>query len=409
MKHSSLKYFYFWFRIFWNLSWVLALIWTVGCGRSPLVDPTEAMRRVDAPELSDDLDLGQLFLAIEREIRFLAHNASVTEFRFGPDLYSKKEYLAGLAHFVALGRSAPDRNAFYSQVKSEFAFYEVYGRKKWGEVFITSYFEPLISGSLKKTAKYSQPLYATPPGIMSLDLALFDPRFSDERKMRVRRAGRDLLPFYTREEIDSKNALKGKGLELVWVDPLDGYFLQVQGSGTISMGKGITMRLNYSDKNGAPYEGIGKFVKQYLPPEQVNMHTIEAFLRRTPKEAMQRFMNLNPSYVFFKKTKETALTSLGVEATDGRTIATDKKFFPKGAIAFLSFEKPVFTSKVALLPERVENTARFVLDQDIGGAITGGGRVDLFWGRGEEAKLYAGSMKNQGRLYYLAPKRVVKK
>lgn len=384
-----------------------AEMFLASCGRTPLKDPADAMRKVKAPELADDLDLEQLFKAIESEIRLLARNSSISSLRFGTELYSKQEYLAGLKRFVELGRRTLDRNAFFSQVKKEFEFYEVYGQKEWGDTFITSYYEPMIPGSLKKSSRFSQPLYAAPPGILSLDLALFDSKLVDERKMRARKEGRNLVPFYTREEIDLKNALRGKGLELAWVDPIDGYFLQVQGSGTVDLGNGNKVRLNYSDKNGAPYEGIGKFIKQFLPPGQVNMHTIEVFLRSLSKEEMQRYLNLNPSYVFFKKTKESALTFMGAEATDGRTIATDKKFFPKGAVGFLIFEKPVFASKQDLLPERLERTSRFVLDQDVGGAITGGGRVDLFWGRGDEAKHIAGAMKNSGKLYYLAPKRPV--
>jgi membrane-bound lytic murein transglycosylase A len=115
-------------------------------------------------------------------------------------------------------------------------------------------------------------------------------------------------------------------------------------------------------------------------------------------------LNRNPSYVFFREGGESAVTFLGVSASDGRTIATDPAFFSKGALAFLIFDRPVFDDDQALVPARTERVSRFVLDQDIGGAITGPGRADLFWGRGKTAGRMAGAVKSTGRLYYLGPR-----
>src|SRR5690606_20192400 len=152
------------------------------------------------------------------------------------------------------------------------------------------------------------------------------------------------------------------------------------------------------------YEPVGKFLRDRLAPEDLNLHGIEAYLRSLPPKELQDYLNRNPSYVFFQKLDRSALTYLGIPATDGRTIATDRRYFPKGALAFLSFDKPRFDPPDSLrVAEEGEPVSRFVLDQDIGGAITGGGRVDLFWGRGPEAKKFAGVMKTTGRLLYLVP------
>lgn len=142
-----------------------------------------------------------------------------------------------------------------------------------------------------------------------------------------------------------------------------------------------------------------------LLPECYTRPTIEAALRRLSPDELRKRLIRNPSYVFFTPSEVSARTFLGLPATAGRTIATDPRFFPKGALALISFPKPVFEAATSELPERTAPVTRFVLDQDTGGAITGGGRVDLFWGRGEEAKRYAGVIKTRGRLVYLAPRR----
>lgn len=362
------------------------------------------MRVASAPEILDDLPLEPLLAAVENEIRFLEDQSSLRPFIFGPRAVSKADYLKGLKRFVELGRTSPSVEHFYASVRENFDFYEVYGDKEWGDVFITSYFEPWIKGSTRRKAPYTQPLYRAPDDLVSLDLGEFDAKFSGERKLRGRIVGKKFVPYFNREEIDTRAALKGKRLEICWVDPIDAFFLHTQGSGMVSLDNGKTLRVNYADKNGHLYEQLSKYLKDKIPLEQMNMHTIEIFLRSLPPGELQKYLNLNPSYVFFQPLDQSALTYMGVPATDGRTIATDPKFFPKGALAFLMFDKPRFDDPASPLPSASEPSSRFVLDQDIGGAITGGGRLDLFWGRGEEAKRFAGAMKARGRLYYLVPK-----
>jgi membrane-bound lytic murein transglycosylase A len=385
------------------LSALLAFV--ASCARGPLRGPENAMRKASVPDIVDDLPLTSMLAGINDQIAYIEKSHGYSRFVFGEDVYSKEEYLAGLRRFAELIKRAPDLDTFKKSVEKEFHFYEVYGQKNWGDVFITSYFEPLIQGSLKKTKQRSQPLYKAPDDLISLDLSTFDPRFSKEKKLRGRIVGKSFVPYFSREEIDAKQSLKGKNLEICWVDPVDAFFLQIQGSGTVELPGGKRLRLNYAEKNGHSYESVGRFLKPYIPEDQLNLHTIEAYLRKMPPEEIQRYFNMNPSYVFFQVLEESALTYMGVPATDGRTIATDSKYFPKGAIGFLQFEKPVFDSPSSVVPAKAEPAGRFVLDQDIGGAIQGGGRVDLFWGRGAEAKLYAGAIKSPGKLYYLAPKK----
>jgi membrane-bound lytic murein transglycosylase A len=141
-----------------------------------------------------------------------------------------------------------------------------------------------------------------------------------------------------------------------------------------------------------------------IPPERMNMHTIEAHLRSLAAPALYALLEKNPRYVFFKpRVGPGPATSFGVAAVDGRTIATDRAFFPKGALAFLVSEQPRFAAPDSVEVVGWERLRRFVLDQDTGGSIRGA-RVDLFWGRGADARRYAGVMKQRGHLYYLLPR-----
>jgi membrane-bound lytic murein transglycosylase A len=288
-----------------------------------------------------------------------------------------------------------DWQALQRKIESRFDYFESYGEKN-GEAFITSYFEPWILGSSQPTSEYPQPLYARPQDLLILDLKPFDPKYKSDRVLRGRIEGKNILPYFSREDIDTHLALKGRKLELAWVNPIDAFFIQIQGSGVVHFSNGRKLILNYSDRNGHPYFPLGKILKEQgrLSPDQLNLRGIENYLLSLSPADLQTTLNQNPSYVFFEKSNQSATTSFGLPAVDGRTIATDSRLYSKGSIALLTFTRP----------GEKEAITRLVLDQDTGGAITGAGRVDLFWGRGDQAKYIAGEMKSSGRLIYLVPK-----
>ena len=157
-------------------------------------------------------------------------------------------------------------------------------------------------------------------------------------------------------------------------------------------------------KNGYSYVAIGKFLLDQIPIEKMSLQSIETYLRSISKKEMQKILNKNPSYVFFRELDTKSITYLGTEVIPGRTIATDHGYFPKGALAFLEYEKPIFT-KESVEPKEWVPSKRFVIDQDTGGAIRGPDRLDLYWGKGEKSKQVAGFMRNYGRLYYILPKK----
>lgn len=372
------------------------------CVRGAIPGPELALRPVSrVPSLEDDLGLPDFKKALQKNIAFLEKSDGLRLLRFGKEVFAKPDYLDFLKSLAAAISKAKSEEEALKSVSQMAQFYEVYGSKKWGQVFVTGYFEPVIHGSAHRTERYSQALYRAPSDLLRVNLAKFSEKFSSERAYRGRTHKNEILPYYSRTEIDRNDALKGKNLEICWVDPIDAFFLHIQGSGTVRLTNGKEIVLNYAEKNGAEYQPIGKFLKDKIN-SPITMQGIEAYLRTLSPSERNRYLDMNPSYVFFRTSKEHAKAQIGIEAVPGRSIAVDRKYFPKGALGFLAFPKPL-TNEQGGAVGTVES-GRFVFDHDTGGAITGPGRVDLFVGRGDEAKASAGALSGVGTLYYLGPK-----
>jgi len=391
----------------------------------PLRDKTQSLRPADEIEIQDSLPIETLTSAIKQNVEYLEKNFTDDFFRMGAYQVSKANLLSSqreLLNFI----NSNGGSKLSDYIKNNFDFLEVYGDGSWSQVFVTSYFDPVIQGSKKPTKTFTQPLYRLPSDLVTIDLNQFFERFPnlaiknvEEQKSNTPILRGRLLspaqegelsrvvPYFNREEIDSAKRLEGKKLEIVWVDPIDSFFLQIQGSGRIKLPNGKEIRVGYAGQNGYKYEAIGKFLKDKIPLEEMTLHTIESYLRGLAPEETQKILNQNPSYVFFRELDSKSITHLGTEVVPGRTIATDHRFFPKGALAYLDVETPVFDDEKSLKPARFESKPRLVIDQDTGGAIRGGGRVDLYWGEGPEAKRNAGVMKQVGKLFYLIPKGVI--
>lgn len=332
---------------------------------------------VAPPELDDDLPLAPLLDAVEAHAVVLERSSRVAELRFGARVVGKAEYVATLRRFVAAGRAAASPRELWEAVRRDFQFYVARFEKP---LLVTSYYEPILDGAHAPSARFSQALYRPPPDAPT--------------------------PGYTRAEIDSGHKLAGRGLELCWVDPFDAFVLQTEGSGKVRFADGSTVALDVAGSNGHAHARLAPFLAGAIPPARMNMHTIEAYLRGLPVDEMRRILEKNPRYIFFRpRAGAGAATWLGAIATDGRSIAADPAFVPKGALAFLVTTQPRFDASDAAVPRTFVPLRRFVLDEDTGSGIKGA-RVDLFWGTGAEARLYAGAMKQQGEIYYLAPREV---
>jgi membrane-bound lytic murein transglycosylase A len=288
--------------------------------------------------------------------------------------------------------------------ESQFLPYRVANDDGSVQGLATGYYEPLLRGSRRKEGPYRFPIYAPPEDLLTVDLAQINPSLKHLR-LRGRLQGRRVVPYYERAEIESGlPALAGK--ELLWVDdPVDLFFLQIQGSGRIRLATGELVRVGYADQNGQPYQSIGRYLVEHgeLKLEQASMQGIKAWAAANPGK-LKALLDRNPSYVFFRELPPTApgpgaadegpLGALGVALTPGRSIAVDPRFIPLGAPVFLATSWP--GSEQAL--------ARLVLAQDSGGAIRGPVRADYFWGFGEAAGAQAGRMRQSARMWVLLPR-----
>jgi membrane-bound lytic murein transglycosylase A len=367
----------------------------------------------------DDLQFQNLREALEKTLtRFNDSGASPEPLHFGSRTVARTVYVEALKSLLVALQDDPSGATFLTELDRRFVTYEVFGEKAWGDVLVTGYFVPQLRGSTVRTEAFSEPLYEPPADLVPVRLMDFEKAYgpyratgSDQRpyegvlRARLVQATPIVLePYWTRAEIN-KNQSKIKSQVLAWVDPIDAFFLHTQGSGRVQFVNGPRagqeIRVGYANQNGFPYVSIGKNLFDKIPREQMSKQRIESYLRSLPKEQAAALMEQNPSYIFFQKLKGDALTSFGTEVTAGRTIATDGKYFPKGALAFLQFEKPQFANDGSV---QFQTATRFVLDQDTGGAIKGPGRVDLFMGLGTMADQASGVMRHRGHLYYLVPR-----
>lgn len=270
---------------------------------------------------------------------------------------------------------------------------------------VTGYYEPLLTGSRTPRDPYKVPLYGRPDDLLVVDLGSLYPELENKR-VRGRVVGHRVVPYASREEIErNPAAMPAKPLAYV-SDPVEAFFLEIQGSGRIALDDGTVLRLNYADQNGHPYRSVAAVLieRGELTRERASMQAIRSWVQAHPDE-MRALLDSNPSYVFFREVPAPApgsldaaidgpQGSLGVPLLAKRTIAVDARFIPLGTPVWLATTRP-------LSDEPLE---RLVMAQDTGGAIRGPVRADFFWGFGAEAGSEAGRMRQGGRMWILWPK-----
>lgn len=235
----------------------------------------------------------------------------------------------------------------------------------------TGYYEPVLQGSPTRTGRFQYPIYRRPPEL------------------------RDGMTWHDRATIEN-GILRGRGLELAWLDdPVDVFFLHIQGSGRVQMPDGRVMRVGYAGRNGHAYRSIGAVLvaRGALSADSLSAQSIAAWVRANPRAGAQ-VLNQNPSYIFFRKLALDAdqgpIGAMGRSITPLRSVAVDPAFVPLGT--------PVWVEKSGADPLH-----RLMVAQDTGGAIKGAQRADIFYGTGRQAGLTAGQIKDGGRLVLLLP------
>jgi len=292
--------------------------------------------------------------------------------------------------------SAGNRGEVRAYFEQQFTPWRVVNADATESGLITGYYEPLVRGSRKASARYRYPIYGVPDDLLAIELGEQYPQLKGLR-LRGRLDGRKVVPYYDRNQIDSGvRALSGR--EIAWTDDaIDLFFLQVQGSGRVRFENGETLRIGYADQNGYPYRSIGKLLVERgeLTVEQASLQGIKAWAKKNP-DKVRELLDYNASYVFFRELPpgpDGPLGAMGLPLTAGRSVAIDPRTVPLGAPVFLA----------TTFPNSDRSLTRLMLAQDTGGAIKGGVRADFFWGFGEEAGKQAGRMRQQGRMWVLLP------
>jgi membrane-bound lytic murein transglycosylase A len=361
------------------------------------IDPCEY------PDFIDDRDLVSARQGALQSLQYLRRIPSDVQFQFGPDTFSASHVAKSLEAFLDILDSAPTPIEFRERLKELFWIYRSIGDDGKGKVLFTGYYEPVMRGSLVRTEKYRYPIYRRPDDWTRINLGLFDSNLSGQYII-GRHQKYTVVPYYTRRDIDTAGRLENQGYELVWVrDPIGLFFLHIQGSGEVMLEDGTVLKIHYSCSNGHEYRSIGKLLidEEKISQEEMSMQRIMTYFTSHPED-VERILSYNQSYVFFEIVDEGPLGCLEVPLTPGRSIATDNKLFPKGALAFIHTEKPIIAADKTI--RTWIDCSRFVFNQDAGGAIKGPGRVDLFCGKGKYAELFAGHMKQYGTLYFLVLK-----
>ena len=363
----------------------------------------EEMSSWSYPNFSDDMRYDGLEHSILKSLSYLNKIPADREFIFGQDRYTTDHMIVSLQQFLDYIQSQPSTEELNEFIQTHYRVYRSVGRDGWGEVLYTGYYEPHLRGSLIRSEEYQFPIYTKPDDLVTIDLSLFNEKYSGQRII-GRLTEETVVPYYERSEIDTDGAFEGKAEVLAWVtDPVDVFFLQIQGSGKVYLDNGEVINVHYHTTNGQPYRSVGKFLidEEKIPLEEMSMQKIREYLNNHPEE-MDEVFNYNPSYVFFKIEPEGPLGNINVKLTPGRSIALDRYIFPPAALVFIQTEKPEIDSTGQI--HNWKPFTRFALNQDTGGAIRGPGRADLFWGNGPYAEIAAGHMKHTGELYFLVLK-----
>ncbi len=300
---------------------------------------------------------------------------------------------------LALDPAGMDAQAARAFIENRFVPFGTIGENGEDGLF-TGYYEASARGARARSARYKVPVYRRPDDLVSVDLGRFDSDFRG-RTIAGRVNGGRLVPYADRRAIN-RGHLAGRGLEILWLDdPVDAFFLEIQGSGRVTLDDGTVLRVGFAAKNGRPYTAIGRVLVDVgaMPPEQVSMQSIRAWLAANPGKA-RVVMERNRAFVFFRVLEgDGPIGAEGVALTPERSLAVDRRFLAMGVPMFIAAAPEAGTAAEGLAPVR-----RLMVAQDTGGAIRGAVRGDIFLGWGEDAAARAGRMRLRGRAWILLPR-----
>ena len=373
----------------------VALISTLaGCQSDPA--PVEPVKNYDAPlppgqhalrRLTDPRDIPDLTLAcafrfglsesVERSLNYLAKPSS--KYHFPVSGITHKRVVASLEAMLELLQSGVSAQELNSAIREKFDVYISVGCDNYGTVLFTGYYTPIFDASLTRTAKFKYPLYKMPKGLVK------------------KPDGNPATPMPTRSVIETSR--KYAGNELVWLaDPFDAYVAHVQGSARLRMPDGSETTIGYTANNGHEYKSVrAALVRDGKIGKSAGLPSMKEYFRAHPG-MVRVYLRRNPRFVFFGFVADgTPRGCLNEPVSAMRSIATDKKIFPRASLTFISTTLPRHLGGKII---NVRYTG-FACDQDAGGAIRAPGRCDVYIGEGDKAGQLAGRAKSEGKLYYI--------
>lgn len=362
-----------------------------------------------APVFADGDQTGPLLKAALLNRAYLAGlNGGGHPYDFGGRSVTTQDLAAANDEFIRILQSTPTAQDLDRLVKERFDVYMMAGRDSTGTVVFSSYYEPTLQASLRKTKKYRYPIYAKPSDLITINLGDFNEKFKGE-KLTGRLAGDQLVTYYDREAIDFENRLKHRAKPLAWfsnrADIMD---LHTEGSGRLQLPDGKVIKAKFAATNSLKFKGwLSALVEAgALPREGISHEKGLQYLEEHP-DRVRELLSKNRRYVFFTLDTKTDPDegpdgTYGLPLVGWRSIAIDNTLVPMGALAFMSVQTPDVNDQGDLLGRKQDG--RFVFCQDTGGAIKGPGRVDFFAGAGKKARTFAFKLWDPGRLYLLVLK-----
>ena len=364
-----------------------------------------ALIPIRAFSFDDDLSVDSLQKALAESIGYFQKLPAERSIKAAGREYSPCEVKAGLGGLLGKLQQHGFSPAFHEYLRDNFFFFQSNAAK----VLFTGYYEAELNVASTRSEQYRYPVFKRPQDLLEIKLNQFPPltAFRDlPSKLigRIEGNSSNVVPFFSRYEIDYQSKLAERGLELAWAnDPITLFFLQIQGSGRLLYPDGHSESIHYAGTNGHPYRAIGaKLIEEgVFRRGEVTMQRLREYLENNPSR-IPEILSYNPSYVFFEITDRSPVGSIGALLTPFRSIATDSKVFPPGMLSIVQLPLPVFDQTGRIVATKL--VSRLTLNQDTGGAITGSSRVDLFTGHGAYSELLAGHLQSAGALFFLLPK-----
>ena len=357
----------------------------------PLPPGQLALRRITDPSRIPDFtfaayDTENLQQAIMYSLDYMSKPSSGNFFPYGG--ISHEHAVASLDRFAEMLDAGLYGTALNDAIREQYDVYESVGCDDKGTVLFTGYYTPIFEGSMEKTEEFRYPLYSQPDDLV---------KGAEGKILGKRMPDGSLEKYPPRSVLENSGILDGKEL-LYLSDPFEVYIAHVQGSAIVRLPDGEEINVGYAANNGYEYKSVAKSMisDNTIPSKEMSLATMIEYFHNNPDKVVS-YIQRNPRFVFFQLDDTSPRGSLNTPVTPYRTIATDKEVYPRACLSFIKTKLP--KSMGGQIVQR--SYAGFTLDQDTGGAIRVPGRCDVYMGIGDKAGELAGSVYQEGRLYYL--------